>query len=196
LYLSTLYDIQPEFFNHVGPAIELGRSFVDISYQKSSFAFPLLWKGLKIFSEKNPQYNNFIGAVTINKTYSDLSKSIILDYIKTLKNDAECFFKAKYPVEFSAETEAEKQTVYNTIGVPKTIAELSAAVNHCQNDQTSIPPILKYYLKYAHINFLSAGFDPHFDNIIDIVIISPTKEARFSVQNMVDKRFDHELLAS
>jgi len=34
LYTSTLFHYHPDFFNHIGPAIELGRSFIRREYQK------------------------------------------------------------------------------------------------------------------------------------------------------------------
>jgi hypothetical protein len=198
LYLSTLYDIKPEFFEKFGPIIELGRSFVDPTYQKTSFAFPLLWKGIKHFSDNNPRYKYFIGAITINKNYNNLSKKIITDYVCSLENPdaASSYLQAKFPVPSCDVINQKIKEVYQTFGKPKTLLEFETMIRHVQEDKRSIPTILKYYIKYSHINFLCAGMDPYFDNIIDVVIISPIQEASSSVSGMINNRFDDLLLAS
>ncbi len=54
LYSSTLFDYQPGFFEHIGPAIELGRSFICRDYQKHYSPLLLLWKGILKFVVDRP----------------------------------------------------------------------------------------------------------------------------------------------
>ncbi len=55
LYSSTLFHYQPAFFEHIGPALELGRSFVCREYQKMHSPLLLLWKGILAYVAKRPE---------------------------------------------------------------------------------------------------------------------------------------------
>jgi hypothetical protein len=55
LYSSTLFDSRMEFFRRLGPALELGRSFVRPEYQRSYSPLLLLWKGIGSFIARHPE---------------------------------------------------------------------------------------------------------------------------------------------
>jgi putative hemolysin len=46
LYTATLFHYSDEFLHRIGPAVELGRSFVRLEYQRSFGPLLLLWKGI------------------------------------------------------------------------------------------------------------------------------------------------------
>lgn len=46
LYTATLFRYNDEFLERMGPALELGRSFVRLEYQRSFAALLALWKGI------------------------------------------------------------------------------------------------------------------------------------------------------
>ncbi len=82
LYTSNFFNYDETFLNHVGPAVELGRSFVREEYQGSMSGLPLLFQGIASFVGKNPQYRHMFGPVSISNDYSDLSKQLMVDYVK------------------------------------------------------------------------------------------------------------------
>ena len=49
LYTKSLFHFQPRFFHRLGPALELGRSFVRPEYQRQFAPLLLLWKGIGQF---------------------------------------------------------------------------------------------------------------------------------------------------
>ena len=77
LYTSTLFHSRREFFETLGPAVELGRSFVRLEYQRSFSALLLLWKGIGGFIARTPRYRMLFGPVSISRDYSDLSRRLI-----------------------------------------------------------------------------------------------------------------------
>ena len=77
LYSSTLFDSRMEFFRRLGPALELGRSFVRPEYQRSYSPLLLLWKGIGSFIARHPRYRTLFGPVSISRDYSDLSRRLI-----------------------------------------------------------------------------------------------------------------------
>ena len=74
LYTSTLFQYQPEFFSHLGPAVELGRSFIARDYQKQYSPLLLLWKGIAKFVQSRPECPVLFGAVSISSDYNSPSR--------------------------------------------------------------------------------------------------------------------------
>jgi len=86
LYTSTLFRYQPQFFERIGPAIELGRSFVSPEYQKSYSPLLLLWKGITRFVQQRPEAAVLFGAVSISRDYRAASRGLMarsFDWKKT-----------------------------------------------------------------------------------------------------------------
>jgi putative hemolysin len=66
LYTSTLFRFNPHFFERIGPAVELGRSFVVPEYQKDYAALLFLWKGTARAVGRRPEAPILFGAVSIS----------------------------------------------------------------------------------------------------------------------------------
>src|SRR6202040_3325168 len=58
LYTATLFRYRLGLIERLGPALELGRSFVRAEYQKSYAPLLMLWKGIGRFVVDNPQYKS------------------------------------------------------------------------------------------------------------------------------------------
>jgi putative hemolysin len=80
LYTNTLFHYEPAFFERIGPALELGRSFVCPEYQKHYSPLLMLWKGIAAFVQRRPDCAVLFGAVSISGDYQALSRSLIVDY--------------------------------------------------------------------------------------------------------------------
>ncbi|MDB5302484.1 MAG: hypothetical protein JWM97_33, partial [Phycisphaerales bacterium] len=74
LYTATLFRYRPGLIERLGPALELGRSFVRAEYQKSYAPLLMLWKGIGRFVVENPQYKTLFGPVSISNDYQGISK--------------------------------------------------------------------------------------------------------------------------
>ncbi len=88
LYTSSQFRIKPAFWNRLGPALELGRSFVRARYQKSYQPLLLLWKGLAEFVSRNPRYRVLFGCVSISGEYSPLAREIMMQFLRRHSFDA------------------------------------------------------------------------------------------------------------
>jgi len=61
LYTYELFDYTREMLERLGPALELGRSFVRAEYQRSYTPLLLLWKGVGRFVVGHPEYRYLLG---------------------------------------------------------------------------------------------------------------------------------------
>ncbi|KUI97869.1 lysophospholipid acyltransferase family protein [Vibrio sp. MEBiC08052] len=77
LYSSTLFNYDPQFIHQMGKSIEMGRSVVAQSYQKSMASLLLLWKGIATFVTRHPQYTHLFGPVSISNEYSDDARQLL-----------------------------------------------------------------------------------------------------------------------
>jgi putative hemolysin len=68
LYTSTLFRYDPQLFQKLGPALELGRSFVRPEYQRHYAPLLLLWKAIARLVAKRPETPVLFGAVSIATT--------------------------------------------------------------------------------------------------------------------------------
>ena len=77
LYSRSLYKYDESFVSHIGPALEVGRSFVSLPYQRQSNALDLLWRGIGAVVLKNPGYHTLFGCVSVSSRYSILARAFL-----------------------------------------------------------------------------------------------------------------------
>jgi putative hemolysin len=85
LYTTTLFKLKDELLDALNPAIELGRSFVRIEYQRKQATLSLLWKGIGSFVGRNPRYSRLFGPVSITAEYNSISKDLMVQFLKETK---------------------------------------------------------------------------------------------------------------
>jgi putative hemolysin len=100
IYTSTLFRYKKEFLEHLGPALELGRSFIRPEYQKSYAPLLLLWKGIGRFIVENPYYKTLFGTVSITNEYQAMSRQLMVGFLKRTRYrpDMAEFVRARKPL--------------------------------------------------------------------------------------------------
>src|SRR5476651_634130 len=88
-YTAGLFKIKDQFTPILKTSLELGRSFIRQEYQQKPLPLFLLWKGILKYLVDNPQYRYLIGPVSISNSFSNFSKSLIVDYINRKHFDHE-----------------------------------------------------------------------------------------------------------
>lgn len=79
LYSRSLYKFEQTFIDQLGSAIEVGRSFVTLNYQRHPKALDLLWRGIGTFMVRNPNYHTLFGSVSVSRQYSALAHAFLAD---------------------------------------------------------------------------------------------------------------------
>jgi len=175
LYTSTLFRYKPGFFEHLGPALEMGRSFIRLEYQKSFTPLLLLWKGIGRFVVENPQYKTLFGPVSISDEYQALSRQLLVSYLKmtSFRGDMAAFVKPKKPL---AAKSLKGWDIDAAVCLLKDDVEnVSELISCVESDRKGVPILLKQYLK---LGGGIAGFnvDTAFGNVIDgLIVVDLTK---------------------
>lgn len=166
LYSRSLYKYDEAFIRQLGSAIEMGRSFIHIDYQRRPVSLNLLWRGIGAILVQRPTYHTLFGSVSISREYSDLARSLIADTLLTN-------FKAK---EFSSLVQPiTPHKVDNRVWTEDMLAELANVkmlgklIGRCDPGK-AVPVLLRHYLS---LNGRLVCFNIHsgFNNSLEGLIV-------------------------
>jgi putative hemolysin len=166
LYTATLFQYGREFLDRMGPALELGRSFVRVEYQRAFQPLLLLWKGIGAYVGRNPRYRVLFGPVSISNQYQALSRRLIVSFLErhALLNEWMGLIATRNPFRHSPEP--------NT-GLD--LDDLSALVSDLEPSRAGVPVLLRQYLKLGG-KLLGFNVDPQFASVLDgLILVDLTK---------------------
>jgi len=64
-------------------SIEMGRAFITKDYQLKPMPLFLLWKGIVHTTLRHPEHKFLIGGVSISNQFTDFSKSLMIEFMKS-----------------------------------------------------------------------------------------------------------------
>jgi putative hemolysin len=168
LYTSTLFKYKREFFEKVNPALEMGRSFVRVEYQRSFSALMLLWKGIGRYVGAHPKYRYLVGPVSVSANYQDLSRRLMVDFIEMHhKSPLAPLVKPRTPARFAPLKGFDHRDYIKDV---KDINELSDFIADLEGQDYGPPILLKHYLK-IYAKGLAWNVDPDFGNALDCLLV-------------------------
>ena len=178
LYTTTLFKIKKELFDKINPALEMGRSFITIEYQKKRSTLALLWRGIGVYVSRKPYYKTLFGPVSINPEYNAVSKDLIVQFLSEHKIAPKLsrYVKAKKPPKVKLNA-ADKECV---VSCKTDVDFISALISEIEVDNKGIPTLLKHYLK-LNGQILSFNVDPAFGNCLDGLIMVNLSNTDFSL---------------
>jgi putative hemolysin len=169
LYVQTLFKLKPGFLESVEPGIELGRSFVRQSYQRSFAPLMLLWRAIGQFVAQQPRYRYLFGPVTISAAYSPASQALMVEalmrppFLSTLAASVEPRrpFKARHPA---------RDELARLGHMVDSVDHLDALIRDIETDGKGVPILLKQYLKLG-AKCLAFNRDPDFGDCLDVLCV-------------------------
>lgn len=170
LYTNDLFEYEDRFFREIGPAIELGRSFVRPEHQKSFHPLMLLWKGIGRFVSEHPECRTLFGPVSINNDYLSISRRLIVAFSKrgNRVSDLHGMVRGRHPL--GARNPAERKRLQTACGLLGNIQDLSEIISDIETDRKGIPILLKHYMKLGG-EFLAFSVDRNFGDVLDALIL-------------------------
>jgi putative hemolysin len=175
IYTSTLFRYKPEFLERLGPALELGRSFIRPEYQKSYAPLLLLWKGIGRFIVENPYYKTLFGPVSITNEYQAMSKQLMVGFLKMTRYrpDMAEFVRARKPLRSKPVKGWDIDAAVRSL--KDDIDDISALISSIETDRKGIPILLKQYIKLGG-QIVGFNVDPAFGNALDgLIMVDLTK---------------------
>lgn len=167
LYTRSLFRMKKQLFRRMGPAIELGRSFVCPEYQRSFAPLLLLWKGIGAFVARHPRYRVLFGPVSISSDYAAVSRQLMVDYLEAALLDRDLSRLVRPRRRPVRNRSAWLKSDVAALGDIETVSALLAGV---EPDGKGVPVLLRQYLKLGG-RILGFNVDPQFNHAIDALLM-------------------------
>jgi putative hemolysin len=165
LYTRTLFDYDESLLRQIGPALELGRSFVQPGYQRDFSPLLLLWKGISRLVSQQPRYRRLFGVVSISDRYNTTSRQLLIKFLQTTRFDVDLgrLVRAKHPPAMARCDAVDAVTV-------ERLEDVCALVRQIEPDGKDIPVLLRQYLK-LNAKLLGFTVDATFGNVLDGLVL-------------------------
>ncbi|TAJ16299.1 MAG: GNAT family N-acetyltransferase [Planctomycetota bacterium] len=169
LYTSTLFDYEPRFFARLGPALELGRSFIVPSRQRSFAPLMLLWKGIGSLVLARPATRTLFGAVSISARYHPRSRHLIAHWLRAqrLASELAPLVRARTPLPERGRGRGTEQLL---AGVGADWERLAALIGDVEPDRRGLPVLVREYLELGG-RFAAFNRDAEFSDVLDGLVV-------------------------
>ena len=184
-YIHSVFKIGEGLFNLMRQSVELGRSYIIPEYQKKRLPLFLLWKGILYFLLKNPQYRYLYGPVSISKYYSQISKSLIVAFIKKYFYDHDLAQHLRPRKPFKAKLNKVDIDVLME-HLEDDMRGLDNLIEDIEPNHFRMPVLIRQYLK-LNARFISFNVDPNFSDCLDGFIVLDLKNVPYSMIEALKK---------
>ena len=179
LYTSTLFRYNEQVFQKLGPALELGRSFVRAEYQRQYAPLLLLWKGIARMIAMRPEIPVLFGAVSISNDYSKASREMIYRFFEARMQDDELagLIEPRRPFRPLRLRPWDCRGMCQAL---RDLDELSQPITDVEADGKGLPILLR---QYAKIGGKLVGFnvDRKFSNVLDGLVVVDLRQTEPAV---------------
>ena len=190
-YLNELFKFEPELNDMMSQSIEMGRAFIISEYQQKPMPLFLLWKGIVHTTLHYPEHKFLIGGVSISNQFSEFSKSLMIEFMKSNYYDPYVAQYIKPKKEFKVKLkDADKDFVFN-----KTEADLNKfdkIIDEIEPGSLRLPVLIKKYIK-QNAKVVAFNVDPMFNNAIDGLMYIKISDIPESTLKPVMEEFQAEL---
>ncbi len=169
LYTSTLFRYDQRIFQKLGPALELGRSFVRPEYQRQYAPLLLLWKGIAGLVARRPETPVLFGAVSISNDYNPASREMIYRYFEARMQEDELagMIEPRRPFRPGP---LRKWDCRGMSQVLRDLDELSQPIADVEADGKGLPILLRQYAKVGG-KLVGFNVDRKFSNVLDGLVV-------------------------
>lgn len=165
LYVSTLFDLSDEFLERMGPAVELGRSWVRPECQKQVAPMVMLWQGVGHFVAHELRYRRMFGPVSVSNSYRPASRALMMSFLSRPPYLSDLAALARPRTPFDPKRWLSPD-VRSRLDYLRTVEDLNHVVADIEPDGKGIPPLLRQYLKMG-AKVIGFNLDPEFGNCLD-----------------------------
>ena len=145
--------------------IEMGRAFIRKNYQQKPMPLFLLWKGIVHVTLRYPEYKYLMGGVSISNKFSNFSKSLMIEFMKSNYYDPYIAQFVRPKKEYKVKlNDADKDFVFDTTKAD--VNKFDKIINELEPGALRLPVLLKKYIK-QNAKLVAFNVDPKFNNGVD-----------------------------
>ena len=179
LYTSTLFRYDESLFQKLGPALELGRSFVRPEYQRQYAPLLLLWKGIAHLVAKRPEIPVLFGAVSISNDYNEASREMIYRFFEArmMEDHLAGLIEPRRPFRPGFLRRWDCRSMCRAL---RDLDELSQPITDIEADGKGLPILLRQYAKIGG-RLLGFNVDRNFSNVLDGLVVVDLRQTEPAV---------------
>ncbi len=190
-YLNTLFGFEPEMKEMMKNSIEMGRAFIIKEYQQRPMPLFLLWRGIIHTTLRYPEHKYLLGGVSISNQFSDFSKSLMIEFMKSNYYDP---YIAQYihpKKEFKVKLkDADKDFIFDE--AESDLNKLDKIIDELEPGNLRLPVLIKKYIK-QNARLVAFNVDPLFNNAVDGLMYIRIADIPESTMKPVMEEFTKEL---
>lgn len=190
-YLQDLFRFEPELHGMMRQSIEMGRAYIIKKYQQKPMPLFLLWKGIVHTTLRYPEHKFLIGGVSISNQFSNFSKSLMIEFMKSNYWDPYVAQYVRPKKEFKVKLkDADKEFVFD-----ETEADLNKfdkLIEEVEPGSLRLPVLIKKYIK-QNARVVAFNVDPLFNNSVDGLMYIKIADLPESTVKPVMEEFQAEL---
>ena len=190
-YLQDLFRFEPELFKMMSRSIELGRAFIIKEFQQKPMPLFLLWKGIVHTTLRFPEHKFLIGGVSISNQFSNFSKSLMIEFMKSHYYDPYIAQYVHPKKEFKVKLkDADKDFVFDATEAD--LNKFDRIIDELEPGSLRMPVLLKKYIK-QNARLIGFNVDPLFNNAVDGLMYIKIADLPESTVRPVMEEFQAEL---
>ena len=190
-YLQDLFRFEPELYKMMSASIEMGRAFIIKEYQQKPMPLFLLWKGIVHTTLRYPEHKYLIGGVSISNQFSNFSKSLMIEFMKSHYYDPYIAQYVHPKKEFKVKLkDADKDFVFDE--TKSDLNKFDKFIDEIEPGALRLPVLLKKYIK-QNARLVAFNVDPLFNNAVDGLMYIRISDLPESTVRPVMEEFQAEL---
>ncbi|NQX99538.1 MAG: lysophospholipid acyltransferase family protein [Flavobacteriaceae bacterium] len=190
-YIQSLFKFEPEFRGMMEQTIEMGRAFIVKEYQQKPMPLFLLWKGIVHTTLRYPEHKYLMGGVSISNQFSEFSKSLMIEFMKSHYYDPYVAQYIQPKKEFKVKLkDADKDFVFDAAKAD--MQKFDRVIDEIEPGALRIPVLIKKYVK-QNARLVAFNVDPKFNNSVDGLMYIKIIDLPESTVKPVMEEFQAEL---
>ncbi|HEX8269313.1 MAG TPA: GNAT family N-acyltransferase [Flavobacterium sp.] len=190
-YLNGLFRFESELHDMMHKSIEMGRAFIINSYQQKPMPLFLLWRGIIHITLRYPEHKFLLGGVSISNQFSNFSKSLMIEFMKSHYYDPYIAQYVHPKKEFKVKLkDADKDFIFDEAEAD--LNKFDKIIDELEPGNLRLPVLIKKYIK-QNARLIAFNVDPLFNNAIDGLMYIRIADIPASTMKPVMEEFQAEL---
>jgi len=164
-YINELFGFESELYPMFSKTIEMGRAFIIKEYQQKPMPLFLLWKGIVHVTIRYPHLKYLMGGVSISNKFSNFSKSLMIEFMKSNYYDPYIAQYVHPKKEYKVRLKDEhKDFIFDASKAD--MNKFDKIIDEIEPGSLRLPVLLKKYVK-QNAKLIAFNVDPKFNNSVD-----------------------------
>lgn len=188
-YTSSLFEFDQEIHPFFRKVIEMGRAYIYDEYQQKPLPLFLLWRGIVHVCLRNPDHKFLMGGVSISNKFSEFSKSLMIEFMRSNYYDSAVAQYIHPKNEFKVQLRERDKAVFLT-EMESDLNKLDKIIDDLE-PELRLPVLIKKYIK-QNAKVIAFNVDPNFNDAIDgLMYIRISELPESTIKPVLEEMSDH-----